>query len=354
LNKHLIRLCGLAIAAGPALVQAQAGTTVTLYGVADIAVVHNSNNGGGSRNDLSSGALQSSRLGFRGREDLGGGLYALFVLEHGLDLSTGSPTSATTFWNRQTFVGLGSNTLGTVTAGLQYTPVYDHLILLSGAPTFGVAGGAVDGIALPGSSAGRFDNTIGGSRVANSVKYTSPVFGGFKANAMVSAGEGSATVGSLWSAGVGYNQGPISSGLAVLHTRCPNGNCTPAQAENKVIAAGVGYDFGVAKLAGIYTNQRNARNVKGNEADVLSALVTVPIGAWVLSAGYQTLDDKTAARQDLRQYNLGALYFLSKRTSFYGFWADQDVKNGGKASMGVTNSSDGRQNQVGAGVRHLF
>ncbi len=359
MNKHLVALCAMATLAAPALAQngGKGDSSVTAYGVADVALVRNSNLNGVQLRSMNSGSLQSSRVGFRGREDLGDGLSAMFVLEHGLNLDAGTPTSATVFWNRQAFVGLSSRQWGTVTAGFQYTPIYDHLILMSGAPTFGVAGGAVDGIALPGSSAGRFNNTIGGTRYANSVKYTSPTVSGFKANAMVALGEvaGASSAGNLSSVGVGYSQGPIKGVVSYLSINCPAvTGCTATQDTDKVLAVGAEYGFQSATVAAIFTNEKNGKNVRGNEADVFSILVSVPVNAWILAAGFQKMNDKTTANQDLRQFNLSAIYFLSKRTSLYGFWADQDVENGGKASMGVTNSSDGKQNQVGLGIRHLF
>ena len=91
---------------------------------------------------MDSGYLQSSRFGFRGSEDLGGGLRAIFTLESGYNIDNGANSSAI-FFNRQSFVGLSSSNLGTLTLGRQYTPIYDNLILLSGAPAFGVSGGAV-------------------------------------------------------------------------------------------------------------------------------------------------------------------------------------------------------------------
>ena len=73
---------------------------------------------------LQSGGLNGSRLGFRGVEDLGGGLRALFTLEHGINLDDGSVGQSGVFWGRQVFVGLGSSTAGQLTLGRQYSSLY--------------------------------------------------------------------------------------------------------------------------------------------------------------------------------------------------------------------------------------
>ncbi len=356
MKKHLFALAATAAVALPALAQSPSASSVTLYGIADAGLVRTSNVGGGGRTGMDSGYLQSSRFGFRGSEDLGGGLRAIFTLESGYSIDTGANSSAI-FFNRQSFMGLSSSKLGTLTLGRQYTPIYDNLILLSGAPAFGVSGGAVDGIPSAGSSASRFDNTLGGTRIDNSAKYTSPTLSGFKFNAMAGLGEvaGSASAGQLLSVGAGYNAGPISSGLGYQIRKCPSaGGCTVAQDDDKLIAIGAGYNFGPAKLAAIYTTEKNAKNVKGNDANVVHVMVQVPTGPWFLSAGYQQLNDKTRLNQDVKQYNLSALYSLSKRTTLYGAYSHQQVDNGGKAGMALTTSSNSKQSIYAVGIRHTF
>ena len=333
-------------------------SSVTLYGIADVGVMHNSNNAGQSESRMSSGYLQPSRFGFRGSEDLGGGLRAVFTMESGLNLTTGANASPTVMFNRQAFMGLSSSQLGTFTMGRQYTPVYDHLILLSGGPTFGISGSAVDGVAAPGSTAGRFDNTLSGTRIDSSFKYTSPDFSGFKVNALWQSrpDASSAKTGQLSSISLAYNAGAISSGLGYIARKCSSlaSGCTATADDDKLWAMGAGYDFGVAKLSGIYTSQKNAKNVKDSDADVLHLMVQMPVGGWQLAAGYQRLNDKSVRDEDLRQINLSALYYLSKRTSIYGAYSQQKVDNGGKAGMAVTTSSNGKQNIYAMGIRHTF
>ena len=95
--------------------------------------------------------------------------------------------------------------------------------------------------------------------------------------------------------------------------------------------------------------------MRGNDADVFTTFARVPLSTqWIVQAGFQYLNDKTALNQDVRQYNLGANYLLSKRTQLYALYSHQSVKNGGKAGMYSVTSSDGKQNQFSAGILHAF
>ena len=166
---------------------------------------------------------------------------------------------------------------------------------------------------------------------------------------------GSSSAGQYLSAAVGYNAGAISSGMGYQVRKCTGvTGCTATQDDDKLFAIGGGYNFGPAKLAAVFTSEKNAKNVKGNDADVFHVMVQVPKDVWLLSAGYQQLNDKTRLNQDVRQYNLSALYFLSKRTSIYGAFSHQKVDNGGKAGMALTTSSDSKQNVFALGLRHTF
>ena len=116
----------------------------------------------------------------------------------------------------------------------------------------------------------------------------------------------------------------------------------------------MGYKFTGFELNGIVSQQRNARNVKGNDADVVSVFATFPSGGVTWSAGYSSLNDKTARNWDVSQFNVSALYWLSRRTSIYGTASAQKVGNGGKAHMLLLTSSDSEQAQYTLGLRHTF
>src|SRR5579862_6215349 len=110
------KLLGAAVAAtlaSPAFAQ----SSVTLYGVVDDAIAYVNNQNGHSNVYLRHGNLYSSRFGFRGAEDLGGGLSAIFDLQAGFDPNNGAQGSSGLIFNRQAFVGLQDNQYGTVTFG---------------------------------------------------------------------------------------------------------------------------------------------------------------------------------------------------------------------------------------------
>ncbi|MBN9116518.1 MAG: porin, partial [Pandoraea sp.] len=161
-------LAGLAAGAVPAFAQ----SSVTLYGIVDDAMTYSSNQNGKSNTYLRSGNLAGSRWGLRGTEDLGGGTKALFQLENGFDLNNGTLGASGSMFNRQAFVGLKNDRLGTVTIGRQYTPYY--LMVGTIGPTTYVTGATG---AHPGDIDG-LDTTI---RINNSVTYTSPVMWGVTA-----------------------------------------------------------------------------------------------------------------------------------------------------------------------------
>lgn len=135
-EKSLLALAALGAFAGAA----QAQSSVTLYGVADMnleyvnhlgvapSVANGLNTGrGNSVYRMSSGGLSGSRWGLRGVEDLGGGLKALFVLENGFSLDTGSLQQGGRLFGRQAYVGIESAQAGRFTFGRQYTTLFDLL-----------------------------------------------------------------------------------------------------------------------------------------------------------------------------------------------------------------------------------
>lgn len=332
-------------------------SSVTIYGIADIAYTYASNNKGSSYHGIDSGRWFGSRLGFKGAEDLGGGLSAIFNLEAGINVDTGAPASASSFFNRISYVGLRSSDWGSVTLGRQTSPLFDNLSKHTGGPIFGIGGGAIDGVALPGSSLGRFENTMTPPRYDNSVKYTSNRFSGMRVSAMYGFGEvaGNRSADQMQSLTLDYANGGFEGGAGYFAKKCAAATgCTATQANDRVLAVVGAYDFKVANVTVAYTQQKNAKNVKDTNGDTLTIVGSVPINAWRLSASYQMLNDKTSLNHDVKQINVGATYALSKRSSLYAFYSKQKVENGGIASLGLNNSSDSKQNLLQLGIRHMF
>jgi GBP family porin len=174
---------------------------------------------------------------------------------------------------------------------------------------------------------------------------------------MIAPGEvaGSSSAGRLLSAGLGYKKGAIDAGVGYIVTGCQEAAGCPAnKGDDKVAAVGAAYNFGASKLGVIYTRQKNAKNVRGNDANVVDVNFNVPINAWEFTAGYQHLNDKSALNQDVTQYNFTTLYWLSKRTTLYGIFSKQKVDNGGKAGFFSILSSNDKLHQLSLGLRHRF
>nr|WP_233168524.1 porin [Xylophilus sp. ASV27] len=342
--------------AGLALSPAFAQSSVTLYGIMDAGLARVSNIAGGGSTQVRSGNLYTSRFGFRGTEDLGGGLKANFNLEAGLNVDTG--TTSTPYFNRQSWLGLSSSSLGSVSMGRMLPTINDLFIASLQASYFGNPSAAIDGAATgAGSSAARFNNMLGGTRVDNAIKYQSPVMAGFQGHAMAALGEvtGSSSAGRILSLGGGYNASNIEAGLAYHERQCGEaGGCPVGKDTDKIFGLGAAYKLDGARYALLYTQERNALNVKDANADVLSLLARMPFGQWVAAGGFQFLNDKTPLNQDVRQVNLALNYLLSKRTQLYGLYSYQTVKNGGKAGMFATTSSSNKQGQLSLGIAHTF
>jgi GBP family porin len=349
------KISGIALSS-MACFSVHASSNVTMYGIADSAVTYVSNKQGSSSTELNSGNLNTSRWGLRGKEDLGGGLSAIFNFEAGIGLDTGSIGSATTFWNRQSWVGLSSTSWGELKAGYQRPSFYDLFGPLSHTPPFGSPAARIDGAGIAGSSLARFNNTIGTTRYANSVKYITPNMMGFKLHTFMGLGEvaGSSSANRTLNIGLGYKKDNLTAGISYLTTECLNAaGCLNNQAKDKVAGVGVGYTINRIQINGIYTSQKNSKNIRGNDADTASVSVSVPINQWTLAAGYQMLNDKSNLNQDVKQLNFSALYNLSKRTALYTIIARQTVKNGGIAGISFLSSSSS-QNQASFGLRHRF
>ncbi|HTH77078.1 MAG TPA: porin, partial [Trinickia sp.] len=190
-----IALSTLSLALLGAAGAAHAQSSVTLYGVIDTSLtyVHHTD---GNKNlwalgNASGGDLSGTRWGLKGQEDLGGGLAAIFQLENGFDPSNGRLGQGNREFGRQAFVGLTSQTYGTLTLGRQYDPVVDLVQGITADNYFGSA------FATPGD----VDNYDNSSRTDNAIKYLSPTYAGFQFEAMYALGgvAGSTGSGQTWS-----------------------------------------------------------------------------------------------------------------------------------------------------------
>lgn len=347
MKKTLCIMLGASALAGTAWAQ----SNVTIYGIVDAGIVRESGGPAGSVTKLGSGVESGSRIGFRGREDLGGGMAAQFVLEAGTNIDTGVSGQGGIFFGRQAYVGLASGA-GTLTLGRQYTPMF-------------WAVSAVDPF-LGFSLAGSANNILseGGIRMNNTVKYAIPAMGPFTAEVAYGFGEvaGDSSAGRNLGASVGYTSGPLSLRLAYHRANNVPTPTVAADDGRSTLLGGV-YNFGVAKLhLGVQSNKGlvtiNGRAIPRSDSRDVLVGVTVPLGVTSVMASYTRKDDRSAANRDANQIGIGISYPVSKRTDFYASYAriDNDAAPGAANFYTVGNGSDtGTGNKAfNFGVRHTF
>ncbi|MDM8357879.1 porin [Pandoraea communis] len=385
MKKSLLALGVLGAFAGAAHAQ----SSVTLYGIIDAGLQYVSKTGGNiagggnaSKNfQFANGNLQGSRWGLKGAEDLGGGLKAIFVLESGFNLGSGTSGQNGRLFGRQAYVGLSSATAGTLTIGRQYDSVVDFVGPYASGSQWSTFAGA-----HPFDN----DNLNNSFRVNNAVKYTSVNYGGFSAGGMYgfsnSANNGSSGSGfannRAYSFGAGYANGPMSFGAGYLYIGAPASNAsgvinnsgdanTPmtlgglaASDKAWIASAGGSYAFGPATLGLVYGHSAytyvGGGSWKFDNVELNGKYMLTP--ALQLGASYTyTWSTLNVAGDNVspkyHQVNLGVDYFLSKRTDTYlvGLWqhANNDAPGGASLSgLGFSNSTN--QFAVTAGIRHKF
>lgn len=334
MKKSLLLLAMTAAVSGSAFAQ----SSVSMYGIVDIGVSHESGpNGKVTRMD--SGAASQSRIGFKGTEDLGGGTKAFFQLESGFKADTGAQGEEKSLFNRQSFVGLTNAELGTLTAGRQFDFGYETL----------------RDVADPfaGGFAGRANNVMGynmmGESTGNMVKYVSPSIQGLTVGAEYGFGE---TVGDLSADRIlgvtaKYANGPLTA--AVAYNTMEVGT-TGVKAKGALVAGS--YDFGVAKAhVGFGTNKLEGLI---DDRDYLIG-VSVPVdGATRLMASYVRKTDRMAAEQDATQIGVGVVRSLSKRTDVYASYARVSNDNGATFTVGNNSEVGTGTRGFNMGVRHSF
>ncbi|RXZ36507.1 porin [Oxalobacteraceae bacterium CAVE-383] len=405
MKKSLLALAVL----GSFAAAAQAQTSVTIYGVADAGVFYQSK-AGANNNSLfavNSGGLSGSRLGFKGTEDLGGGLKANFQLEMGYNLDSGSnaqqdgANNSGTLFGRTSTVGL-SGGFGSVNVGRQTDFAYSGTA--GGMATFSHAGYVNKFSSVDGNTQARLQ----GERTNNSIRYDMPAFGGLNGGVMFGLGEqaGGGTAGQAWAAGLKYDNGPLAFGGSYYQSKAGttpadrnliNGGAAPTtpavvadggalagSTATKTYTLGASYNFGFGKL---YGNWSRVNLLTGTGSATLTQ--TFNSGTFGSSSANNKLDlfeigynhNLTASLQlltgyahtnvsfingtpqgKLNQIFIGTDYFLSKRTDLYAvgtYIRTSDVTN----PLNLTSSSTptlqaGSTSQgafgLGVGMRHTF
>ena len=331
MNKSIIALAIASLCSGSALAQ----SNVTIYGVVDAGLVREGGGPGGSVTGVSSGMASGSRIGFKGKEDLGGGTSVNFVLENGFNADTGAAGQGGLLFGRQAWVGL-KGAFGAVSLGHQYSPYYKAL------RDVGDPFGAV-------SLAGRSGNLMAtNTRTDNMVEYISPELYGLSADLAYGAGEtaGDSAKNRTLSSALAYARGALKMQLA--YNRIENAAATDSTRNTLLVAS---YDFGV-----VTANLGHALNKGTGAADSKDDVVgvSVPFGAAKLLASYVRHNDRSKANKDASQWGIGYSYALSKRTDLYASYARIDNKNGAAFKVGNATDKGSGDRALDLGVRHTF
>jgi predicted porin len=364
MKKSLLALAVLGSVAGVA----QAQSSVTIYGLIDTGISFNSNvakttGGTGSKFALNSGIINGSRIGFKGVEDLGGGLSAVFQLENGFTTDDGKDNGG--LFQRKAVVGL-SGGFGTVLAGRQ-TDFLDDIGALTSVADFGGI------VANAGSDRARLQ----GTRANNSVRYNTNNLNGFTGSLIYGFGEqaGSTSNGQAYGVGGKYENGPLALAAAYYQakgsagtTGADSGSIATATASDKtaVKTYTLAASYKPTDASRVYLNWSRTKHPsvasglveKQNAFDLGGSYLLSNSIKLIGSVQYAKLDQKDINQGKLTQVNLGANYLLSKRTDIYtvvSYLKSKDIQNPGigKGNAGEAGK-DGNQTAVNVGIRHRF
>jgi predicted porin len=348
----------LATAALAACTLARADDQVQIYGVLDQGITYVSNSGGKPLFLQNSGAFQPNSLGFRGSEDLGGGYKAIFQLESGFALESGSLIGgANELFGRETFLGM-TTPYGTLTMGRlpdfmyplnRYSTVVNVAGLVAAAPEGG-----------PGSPA--METRISGDRTDDSVRWVSTL-GNWKLGAMATlAGDGESG-GSMKSGLIQYNNGTLSAGAAFTRDKSLSFPLSLGYAfvGQQVFGVGANYRYGKALFYGLYTDSSSLST--SDRTHALDSGVRYSISP-ALSAAigftYDWLRIRTGAHGNIFQVAPGVDYYLSKRTDVYVAAAYiHNTGAAGDATIGIPGGQfvpSTKTSEIAArvGLRHVF
>ena len=350
MKKTLLALATLTAFAGAASAQ----SSVTLFGIVDAAYgkVSVSGTGGRSVTGISNSGLNSSRLGFRGTEDIGGGMRAGFWIEGALSNDDGNAAGLT--FQRRSTVSLMGN-FGEVRLGRDYTPTFWNTTIYDAFGTNGV--GQSMAINLIGAAGITTNTTAVCSN--NAVSYFLPGgLGGFTGQFQYGFGEVASNAvnrgqGNYFGFRVGYGAGPLGVNYAYGNVKGVSG-ATNVKTNN----IGVAYDFGAIKPMFFWGNEKAGTGAKVSAWE-LSAVA--PMGAGELRAAYSRYDVANSAN-DWNKFAIGYGYNLSKRTQLYSTYArvsnkgtqNRVVNNNGLAPATFLASPGGGSTGYEFGIRHSF
>ena len=338
MKKSLLALAVL----GAFTTAASAQSSVTLFGTLDMAGRYVKADGQSRRLSEVTNGLNSSQLGFKGTEDLGGGLKAGFELLADLaGADTGSAPANGKLWNRRSVVKLLGN-FGEVRLGRDYTPTFWNLTIFDAFGTNGLR------------SSLNVQQLYGSTRADNSIGYFLPSnLGGFYGQAMVAASEGRTELdkGGRYVGGrAGFAAGPFDVAFAASEWRIDAANAEHFKQYN----IGGSYDLGVAKILG-YWDRTTFINAKQNTGSISAV---IPFGQSEVHVGYDRSKlTNNGLSSSVDQIKATYQYNLSKRTALYTTASRLSNKDATRLTLpgaaGATTAS-GKSSGIEFGLRHFF
>ena len=393
MKKSLLAVAALSAIAGAA----QAQSSVTIYGVLDAGYINQKSDGAAasttakaSNSMIGQSAEQTSRLGFKGTEDLGGGMSAIFTVETGLQPSN---ATASAWNNRQSFVGLKKNGTGQFTLGTQYTPAFQALSATDVGQTNNMPGSAVypqqspNGNGNPGTAgfAGS-DGTSGTSngitvRTSNTLQAQSDKFAGFSLGAAYTQNGSTVTPVNTtavtnnwtgWGLKLDYtwnklyvvgamnrlkssNTGPVANNLPV-NAVAWTGTSGGLQTQDNQAYAAATYDFGILKAYLQYINRKDTSLANTNyyaqrraQQIGVRSYITPTIEGWAnIGNGRVTTFGASNPTANFVAWQAGLNYYLSKRTNVYGIYGANNMSSAAPVNPALN------VNSFAVGVRHTF
>ena len=420
MKKSLFAIAAVTAFAGAA----QAQSSVTVYGILDVGYIgassrvsdstYTATNGSVKKtvNQFGQSAETSSRLGFKGTEDLGGGTSAFFTAEFALapNDQTLSGNTAAGLSNRQTFVGLKKNGIGQLAIGTQYTTVFNALAATDPGQTNNMVGSVIyPNISNGASTTDLGNNTALTPRTSNTLSVKSDKFAGFTASAFATLNNKNTTVinatstgggntnASGWGLGADYaiqkfyvaaayqslkqlttatNQGVVVGANGAVpsawnQAQASGATTAPVSANGATnttdnqLFVGATYDFGILKAYGNYTSRKVTATASSNyylkrsaEQIGVRSYITPTVEGWAsIGLGRYTEFGSGTPTQNFNAWQLGSNYYLSKRTNLYAIYGQTLASNGSgtftSGSTTVSTRSSGISNYA-IGVRHTF
>jgi len=355
MKKSLVALAAIAFV-GAASAQTAPASSVTLWGVVDLGVSHYTNGAGQSVTKMTSSGLSSDQLGFRGTEDLGGGMSANFWLEGKVTPQDGNAGGLQ--FGRRSTLSLAGN-FGELRLGRDYSPTFWNYTVFDPFGTLGAGSGS--NITLANLNPGNGVTGTGDMvRAANGVSYG----WGFAPNGQFAVGSGvyfSATYalggtvspttppagssdGNYLGGRLGYANGPVNVAVSLAQEK--------NQAEGDFTYSNIGgsYNLGPASVSLLYAENKNGSAGGNLKFKTWELGATIQAGPGYIPVSFADGKMNDAIGSHSQQFAVGYVYNLSKRTALYATYSHINNKTGALATFaGGNGSSSGLADANGSG-----